>query len=87
VCYYPEGSGRSSVESELEKVRRYILQGREAVVAQKQRIESMKARGQDTMIAEGLLGQFERILAIFEKDLRELRANGGSNQKPDMPLN
>jgi hypothetical protein len=57
----------------LEEALRHVMDGRRIVSQQRQLIAEQKAAGYDTLFAEQILNQFERTLAIFEDDLRELQ--------------
>ncbi len=64
----------STAETKLEVIARHVLSAREVVRRQRQLIATHKANGRDTELAEKLLDQFERTLAIFEQKLTEAKA-------------
>jgi hypothetical protein len=57
------------VESKLVQATRHVAKGRRIVAAQHALVAKKRAAGQDTAVAEDVLAQFERSLAIFESDL------------------
>lgn len=61
-----------SNETKLEQTLRHVIEGRRIVARQRALIERLRAAGHDSSHSEQLLEEFERTLAIFESDLREL---------------
>jgi hypothetical protein len=57
---------------ELERAHRYVNKGHEIVVAQRQRVECLKAQGHDSEYAEDVLRRYEQSQAIFEDHLARL---------------
>ena len=74
----PRDSGTRAVrkprESKMAQATRHVTEGRRIVARQHAMIEGLKKGGRDTSVAEQLLAQFERSLAIFEDDLRLAQA-------------
>jgi hypothetical protein len=59
-------------ETRGEMALRHVISGRRIILAQRDHIERLRARGGDASDAEQLLSQYERTQAIFEDDLKRL---------------
>ena len=67
-----------SQESEFAIAERHVVRGREIVARQRQIINTIRAMKGDSTDAEEVLVQFERSLAIFEQDLKDMERRARS---------
>lgn len=61
---------------QIERARHHVEGGKRIIAAQERLIAEMKAKGEDTTIAESLLDSFRRTQASFEDGLRRLLGEG-----------
>lgn len=67
------------MESKLAQATRHVADGRQVVARQRALVARQKEAGQDTFLSEGLLVEFERTLATFERDLQAIQAEAVEN--------
>ncbi len=59
-------------ETRREVALRHVMTGDGIIAAQRERIERLRAAGQNTTEAEDLLARYERTQAMFVDDLKRL---------------
>jgi hypothetical protein len=59
-------------ETRREMALRHVMTGDRIIAAQRERLEQLRAAGQNTAEAEDLLRRYERTQAMFVDDLKRL---------------
>lgn len=60
-------------EDEIAMVRRHVQQGERHVARQRQIVDTLKAAGSETLVADTLLAQYEAALGAHQAHLRRLQ--------------
>jgi hypothetical protein len=75
----------NALQSKFETILRHVQGARKIVDRQRRLVTDKMAAGRDTATAEQLLDQFERTLAIFEKELADAQKVSNCPVVGDLP--